>query len=124
MEFYICKHCGNIIAYLNKSGVKVHCCGEEMQKIEPNTVEAAHEKHIPVIERNANKVTVKISTVEHPMIPAHYIQWIALETKQGNQRKILSPNDKPQAEFYIAEDDEVIGAYEYCNLHGLWSSKV
>ncbi len=123
MEFYICKSCGNIIAYVNKSGVKVHCCGQEMQKIEPNTVDAATEKHIPVIERSGNKVTVKIGSVEHPMTDAHYIQWISLETKQGNQRKVLTPADKPIAEFYIADNDEVIKACEYCNLHGLWASR-
>lgn len=123
MEFYICKHCGNIIAYTNRSGVKVKCCGEEMQRIEENTVDASLEKHVPVIERDGGKVVVKIGSVEHPMIEAHYIQWIALETKQGNQRKVLKPGDKPEAVFYIADDDEVIKAFEYCNLHGLWSAK-
>ena len=89
MEFFICRHCGNIIAYANHSGVKVKCCGEEMQKIEENTVDAAQEKHVPVIEREGNKVIVRIGTVEHPMVETHYIQWIALETKQGNQERLI-----------------------------------
>lgn len=122
MEFYKCRHCGNMIAFTKKSGVPVICCGEEMSLVTENTVDAAHEKHVPVITRNGNKVHVAIGSVEHPMIEAHYIEWIALETKAGNQRHILKPGDKPEATFYIAEDDEVIKAYEHCNLHGLWSA--
>ena len=121
MEFYRCRHCGNIIAYANKSGVKVMCCGEEMGLLTENTTDAAMEKHVPVIKREGMKVEVTIGSVEHPMEEKHYIQWIALETKNGNQRVILHPGDKPQAVFYVAEDDGVIKAYEYCNLHGLWS---
>ena len=121
MEFYRCRHCGNIIAYTNKSGVKVMCCGEEMGLLTENTTDAAMEKHVPVIKREGMKVEVTIGSVEHPMEEKHYIQWIALETKNGNQRVILQPGDKPQAVFYVAEDDVVIKAYEYCNLHGLWS---
>ena len=81
MDFYICKHCGNIIAYVRDSGVPVVCCGEKMQRIEPNTTDGAHEKHVPVIEVEGNKVTVKIGSVEHPMIEEHHIEWIALQTK-------------------------------------------
>ena len=123
MEFYKCKHCGNIIAFVHKSGVPVVCCGENMQRITENTVDAAQEKHVPVIIRENNKVIVKIGSIEHPMLPEHHIEWIALETKNGNQRKILNIEDKPEAVFYVAPDDEIIKAYEYCNLHGLWSIK-
>lgn len=123
MEFFRCRHCGNIIAYVHKSGVKVVCCGEEMQKITENTTDGAMEKHVPVIRREGKKIEVNIGSIDHPMIPEHYIEWIALETKSGNQRKILKPGEAPHAVFYIAEDDEVIKAYEYCNLHGLWSAK-
>lgn len=122
MEFYRCRHCGNTIAFVKKSGVPVICCGEEMQKVTENTVEASTEKHVPVIQREGSKVTVTVGSIEHPMEEKHYIEWIALETKAGNQRKILEPGQKPQAVFYIAEDDEVIKAYEHCNLHGLWST--
>ena len=122
MEFYRCRHCGNTIAFVKKSGVPIICCGEEMQKVTENTVEASTEKHVPVIQREGSKVTVTVGSIEHPMEEKHYIEWIALETKAGNQRKILEPGQKPQAVFYIAEDDEVIKAYEHCNLHGLWST--
>lgn len=123
MKFYRCRHCGNIIAYVHESGVKVVCCGEEMTQISENTTDAATEKHVPVIVRNGGKVEVNIGSIDHPMLPEHHIEWIALETKAGNQRKILQPGEAPHAVFYIAEDDEVIKAYEYCNLHGLWSAE-
>jgi len=124
MEFYRCRHCGNTIAFVKKSGVPVICCGEEMQKITENTVEASTEKHLPVIKREGSKVTVTVGSIEHPMEEKHYIEWIALETRAGNQRKVLQPGQKPQAVFYIAEDDEVIKAYEHCNIHGLWSTSL
>ena len=120
MTFYRCRHCGNIIAYINDSGVRVSCCGEAMQPIIPNTTEAAHEKHIPVIEVDGNTVTVTVSTVEHPMLEVHYIEWIMLETEQGRQRKVLHSGEKPAAVFSLAEGDKVLAAYAYCNLHGLW----
>ncbi len=122
MKFYVCSHCGNIVAYVKSSGVPVVCCGEKMQELVPNTKEAAVEKHVPVISIDGQKVVVKVGSVEHPMAEEHYIEWIALNTKQGNQRKEMNPGDKPQVEFMICEDDEVISAYAYCNLHGLWKA--
>lgn len=123
MKFYICKHCGNIISYVKDAGVPVVCCGEKMQELVPNTTDAAGEKHVPVIKREGQLVTVTVGSVEHPMVPEHYIMWIALETKMGNQRKELKPDGKPHAEFMICERDEVVAAYEYCNLHGLWKAE-
>lgn len=122
MKFYECSHCHNIIAYVKSSGVPVVCCGEPMKELIPNTTEAAGEKHIPVIAVDGGKVTVTVGAVEHPMLDAHYIMWIALETKQGNQRKELHPGEKPSAVFMMAEGDEVVAAYAYCNLHGLWKA--
>ena len=89
MKFYICKHCGNIIAYVRSSGVPVVCCGEPMQEIIPGTTDGALEKHVPVIEVEGNKVTVRVGAVEHPMLPEHYIEWIALETawRRARSRK-------------------------------------
>ena len=121
MEFYKCNRCGNIIAYAKKSGVAVVCCGEPMQQISENTVEASHEKHIPVVARDGMKITVNVGSVAHPMEAAHYIEWIAIETDNGNQRKVLNPGDSPEAVFYVAEDTKLIKACAYCNLHGLWS---
>ena len=123
MKFYRCKHCGNIIAYAHESGVKVICCGEEMEEMKPNTSDGALEKHVPVISQEGDKVIVTVGSVAHPMLPAHHIEWIALETKEGNQRKLLQVPGEPKVCFRICEKDHVVAAYAYCNLHGLWKSK-
>ena len=122
MKFYRCEHCGNIITFLHDAGVLVHCCGQKMSELVPGTVDAALEKHVPVVHIQGRMVTVQVGSVEHPMIPEHYIQWIAVETKQGCQIKHLSPGQKPAASFALSEDDEFVAAYEYCNLHRLWKS--
>ena len=121
-KFYICAHCGNIIAFVKNSGVPVMCCGEKMQEIIPGTVDASLEKHVPVYTVEGNKVCVKVGAVTHPMQEEHYIQWISLQTKQGNQRKVLKPTDAPEACFCLCDGDEVEAVYEYCNLHGLWKA--
>ena len=123
MTFYKCEHCGNIIAHINDSGVRCVCCGEEMKPLVPNTTDAAGEKHVPVIRVEGQTVTVTVGAVEHPMLDAHYIQWIMLETKEGRQRKVLKPGDKPVATFALTDTDAVVAAYEYCNLHGLWKAE-
>ncbi len=121
MEFYRCKHCGNLVMMMHKSGVPMICCGEEMEKLTENTVDAAVEKHVPAVTRDGNKVHIAIGSVAHPMIAAHYIQWIVLETSNGVQIKYLQPEEQPEADFYVAADAKLLKAYEYCNLHGLWS---
>lgn len=120
MKFYICAHCGKIIAVVKETGVPVMCCGEKMSEIIPGTTDAASEKHIPVYEVEGGKVTVTVGAVSHPMTEEHYIEWISLKTKEGNQRKALKPGDEPKACFYIGEDDEIEAVYAYCNLHSLW----
>ena len=122
MKFYRCNHCGNIIAYVEDKGVPVVCCGEKMGELVPGTTDAAQEKHVPVIEKAGNLVTVKVGSVSHPMTEEHHIAWIVLETKQGKQRKALDHTGKPEAVFALVEGDEVVAAYEYCNLHGLWKA--
>ena len=122
MKFYVCKHCGNMITKIKDSGVPVICCGEPMTELIPGEVEASGEKHVPVITVEGNKVTVAVGSVAHPMIPEHFIEWVALETKQGFQRKHLSPEQEPKACFTLCEGDEVVNAYAYCNLHGLWKA--
>lgn len=119
-KFFLCKHCGNMAGMIVFSGVTPVCCGEEMQELIPNTIDASQEKHVPVVTVSGNEVTVEVGSVEHPMVEAHYIQWIYLETTQGGQRKKLNPGDKPKAVFALADGDEAVAAYEYCNLHGLW----
>lgn len=123
-KFYICKHCGNMIGMIKSSGVNVVCCGDPMTELKPNTVEASQEKHLPVVTIEGNIVKVKVGSVEHPMTEEHHIAWIYLETEQGDQRKKLAVGSKPEAEFALAGGDKVVGVYEYCNLHGLWLTKV
>ena len=87
----------------------------------PNTTDAAGEKHVPVIEMIGDTVTVKVGSVEHPSLDAHYIEFIVLVTEGGMQMKWLKPGMKPEAVFKVT--DRVVAAYEYCNLHGLWMAK-
>ena len=122
LKFYRCNHCGQIVAVVKKTGVPVVCCGEQMQEIIPGTTDAAVEKHVPVYEVKGNIVTVSIGSVAHPMIEEHYIEWVALQTKAGNQRKALTPGSEPKVSFAITDGDEVVGVYAYCNLHGLWKA--
>ncbi|MEG1433595.1 desulfoferrodoxin family protein [Eubacterium sp.] len=123
-RFYRCAHCGNILGIVNDGGVTPICCGEKMTLLNPNTTDGAHEKHVPVITVDGNLVTVEVGSVAHPMQVEHYIQWICLETAEGNQRKCLKPGDEPKATFALAPGDKAIAAYEYCNLHGLWKAMV
>ena len=122
LKFYKCKHCGNIIAVVKASGAPISCCGEKMTEIVPGTADAAVEKHVPVVEIKDGKVIVTVGEVAHPMAPEHYIEWVGLQTKQGNQRKALQPGDAPEVCFKICEGDEVEAVYVYCNLHGLWKA--
>jgi superoxide reductase len=120
MKFYRCEHCGNIVEFVESSGVPVVCCGEPMKELVPGTTDAAVEKHVPVVNVEGNVVKVEVGEVEHPMVEEHFIGWVAIETKKGVQRKYLKPGEKPAVEFVLAEDDELVATYEYCNLHGLW----
>ena len=122
-KFYICRHCGNLIGMINNAGVPMVCCGEKMEALEPNTVEASGEKHIPVLKIENNTLTVDIGSVEHPMLDEHYIQWIYMETENGGMRKGLNPGNKPRSTFCIG-DDKPLAVYAYCNLHGLWKTEL
>ena len=124
MKFYICKHCKNLVTLLHESGVPMVCCGEKMTELVPGKSDGAFEKHVPAVSVDGNAVTVKVGEVEHPMLENHYIQWIVLETKRGAQIHYLKPGEKPEAAFMLAEGDEAIAAYEYCNLHGLWKKEL
>ena len=124
MRFFKCNHCGKIIAIVDgPEAVPTICCGEAMEEIVANTEEAAYEKHIPVVTVKDNIVHVEVGSVLHPMLEAHYIEWIALETKNGNQRKVLHPGDAPIARFALLEGEKVLKALEYCNLHGLYATE-
>lgn len=122
MKFYHCEHCGNIITYAVDTGVKVVCCGDEMKELVPGTMDASQEKHVPEFSQQGNLVTVKVGSVAHPMVEAHYIGWIVLETKQGQQKKELDHTGAPEATFALVDGDEAVAAYAWCNLHGLWKA--
>lgn len=119
-KFYICEHCGNIIAMVKSSGVPVKCCGQNMTEIVPGTSDGASEKHVPVYTVEGNKVYVTVGSVEHPMTAEHYIEWVSIQTKYGNQRKELKPGEAPKATFALCDGDEVEAVYAYCNKHSLW----
>ena len=124
MKFLRCKVCGKIVALVNDcSSCPTKCRGEAMEEMVPNTQDGAHEKHIPVVNVEGNIVTVKVGEVDHPMMDAHYIEWIALETNMGNQRKELKPGDAPVAQFALLPGEKVVRAIEYCNLHGLYATE-
>ena len=122
MKFYRCAKCGKIVAMVKNSPCPTMCCGEAMQEIIPGTTDASVEKHVPVWEVKGNLVTVTVGAAPHPMEEKHYIEWISLKTKSGNQRKALSPGQEPKACFAICEGDEVEAVYAYCNLHSLWKA--
>lgn len=121
-SFYICNTFGNIIAKVKDSGVPVMCCGKKMEEIIPGTSDGAVEKHVPVYTVENNIVSVTVGSAEHPMLPEHYIEWISVQTKQGNQRKELKPGEPPKACFALCEGDSVEAVYAYCNLHSLWKA--
>jgi superoxide reductase len=123
MKFFVCENCGNLVGIVKESGVPMMCCGQKMTELIPGTSDGAAEKHVPVVKVENNKVTVNVGSVDHPMVEEHYIEWIAIQTKQGAQRKVLNPEEKPCAEFVLTDDDEFIAAFAYCNLHGLWKSE-
>lgn len=122
MKFYRCKRCGQMVAIVKKKGCPIMCCGEPMEEIKAGESDGAAEKHVPVYEVRDNKVYVTVGSVEHPMSEEHYIEWIALQTKGGNQRKALKPGDAPKAVFALLENDEVEAVYAYCNLHSLFKA--
>lgn len=123
LKFYKCAHCGQIILKVKETAVPVICCGEAMKQLIPNTTDAANEKHVPVVKIEDNMVKVTVGEVEHPMLDVHYIEWIVLETNLGYHHVKLNPGQKPEATFVLTEGEEVVRAYEYCNLHSLWATK-
>jgi superoxide reductase len=119
-EVYKCEICGNIVAVLHASDGELFCCGKEMTLLKENSVDAAKEKHVPVIEKKGDSYTVKVGSLAHPMEEKHYIEFIELMTENRIYRAFLSPGKEPQAEFEV--HCKVIGARALCNIHGLWKS--
>ena len=113
-----------LVMLINKSTAEISCNGAPMKLLTANTTDAAQEKHVPVVEIEGNKISVKVGSVAHPMTDAHLIEWIYLQTKKGGQHRYLTSADKPEATFFIAEGDTPLAVYEYCNLHGLWKAEI
>lgn len=122
-KFYICRHCGNLIVKIHDAGVPVSCCGEKMEELIPNTVEASGEKHKPVVSVENGIVRVSVGSVAHPMVPEHSIEWVFVETENGGQLKRLNPGSEPEVKFLLG-DEKAVAVYAYCNLHGLWMTEV
>ena len=121
VSFFRCKHCGNLVGLIKNGGGTLVCCGEAMEKLEPNTTDAAVEKHVPVAVRKDGKIYVEVGSVAHPMVDVHFIEWIAVVGDEGTHRITLSPGDEPKAVLCDMNNAEV---YAYCNLHGLWKADV
>ncbi|MFH1288268.1 MAG: desulfoferrodoxin [bacterium] len=119
-QIYKCNICGNMVEVLHAGPGRLVCCGQPMELLKENTVDASKEKHIPVVEKTKTGVKVKVGSVLHPMEEKHYIEWIEIIADGKSFRKFLKPGDKPEVEFEIKE--EKIEASAYCNLHGLWKS--
>lgn len=118
---YKCDLCGNIVEVIIAGGGDLVCCGEPMKFMQENTVDAAKEKHVPVIEKTATGYKVMVGSVPHPMEEKHWIQFIELIADGKVYRQELSPGMKPEAEFCVTADK--VAAREYCNLHGLWKAE-
>lgn len=120
LEIYKCEICGNIVEVLHEGVGELVCCNQPMKLYEENTVDAAKEKHVPVVEKVDGGFKVKVGSVPHPMEDKHYIEWIEVITDGDAYRHFLKPGDAPEAVFNIEADK--VTAREYCNLHGLWRS--
>jgi superoxide reductase len=120
LEIYKCEKCGNIVEVLHEGAGELVCCGQPMKLMTENTVDASKEKHVPVIEKSGNSITVKVGSVDHPMEEKHYIEWIQIIVDGKSYRQFLNPGEAPKATFDIS--GTTVFAREYCNLHGLWKA--
>ena len=120
LEVYKCDACGNIVEVLTGGAGELVCCGEPMKRMTENTVDAAKEKHVPVIEQTAEGIKVKVGSVAHPMEEKHYIEWIEIIADGKDYRQFLNPGDEPIATFAVEASS--VSAREHCNKHGLWKA--
>jgi superoxide reductase len=120
-EVYKCEICGNIVEVLHEGIGELVCCGQPMKLLQEKTADEGKEKHVPVIEKNEEGVTIKVGSVPHPMEEKHYIEWIEIITDKGSSRKYLKPGEKPEKSFPVKAEN--IKARIYCNIHGLWGSE-
>jgi len=122
-KFMICGKCGNLVGIIHDSGAPVVCCGDPMEVLTANTVDASHEKHVPDVRKDGSIVTVQVGSVLHPSTAEHNIGFIYLKTENGGQKKHIKPGSDPVAVFSLA-DDKPLSVYAYCNLHGLWKTDI
>ncbi len=120
LEVYKCEVCGNIVEVLQGEKGELVCCGQPMKLMVENTVDAAKEKHVPVVEKIPGGVKVRVGEVAHPMEEKHYIQWVEIIADGKAYRQFLNPGEAPEAIFHV--EAEQVTAREYCNIHGLWKS--
>jgi len=122
MKVLKCEICGNMIELINDNGMVPVCCGQDMTELIPCSTDGVKEKHVPVVDVCGRKVNVMVGEAAHPMTKTHFIEWIAIETSTGVHRTHLKPESKPMANFTLEKGEELVAAYAYCNLHGLWKS--
>ena len=120
LQVYKCDVCGNIVEVMHSGKGELTCCGQPMKLFTENTVDAAKEKHVPVLEKTADGFKVKVGSVAHPMEEKHWIEWVELIVDGKVYRQFLKPGQPPEATFCIKADK--VTAREYCNLHGLWKA--
>ena len=121
MNFFKCRECGSLAMEIVTGE---HDSARVFQELKANTTDASGEKHVPVVEKKGDIISVKVGELEHPMLEEHYIMWIYLETDQGGMLRKLSAGEKPEAEFHLSAGEKPVAAYEYCNLHGLWKAEI
>ena len=120
-QIYRCPICGNVVEVLHAGEGELVCCGKPMELLTPKAEDTGFEKHLPVIEKSQNKITIKVGSIPHPMEEAHYIEWIELTADNQVYKKFLKPGDAPEAIFEITADQ--VSARIYCNIHSLWQTK-
>ena len=123
VTFYQCSICGNIAIKVVDGGGTMTCCGQPMKVMEPNTTDAAQEKHVPAVAIEGDVLTAQVGSVEHPMAEDHFIQWIYVVTEEGVLARCLKPGEAPAATFAL-DGQKPIAVFEYCNKHGLWKADV
>jgi len=120
LQVYKCEVCGNIAEMVHAGAGQLVCCGQPMKLCRENTTDAAKEKHVPVIEKTAAGLKVKVGSVPHPMEQTHYIEWIEVIVGDQGYWKFLHPGEAPEATFELKAENVTVR--EYCNLHGLWKA--
>ena len=122
-NFFVCKQCGNMVGVIVDKGMPLVCCGKRMTKLEPNSVEASGEKHLPVVTVSGDSIVVQVGSMPHPMENDHHISFVYVQSQRGGQRKCLKAGEEPKTGFSFS-DDKPAAVYAYCNLHGLWKTEI